>query len=52
MTPQQVLATLIVLALAAVFLFVWMRRDRGIVPEDHLPDALHEPLDGRSDSPR
>jgi hypothetical protein len=48
MSPQQFLATVIVLALAAVFLFLWMRRDRGIVPEDHLPDALHEPLDGRS----
>jgi hypothetical protein len=48
MSPQQFLATMIVLALAAVVLFIWMRRDRGVVPEDQLPEALHEPLDGRS----
>jgi hypothetical protein len=47
MSPQQFLATMIVLALAAVVLFIWMRRDRGIVPEDPLPEALHEPLDGK-----
>jgi hypothetical protein len=47
MSPQQFLAVVIVLVLAAVFLFIWVRRDRGVVPEDHLPEALHEPLDGR-----
>jgi hypothetical protein len=52
MSPQQFLATLIVLALAAVVLFIWMRRDRGIVPEDPLPEVLHEPLDGRAAGPR
>jgi hypothetical protein len=26
---------------------MWMRRDRGIVPEDRLPEVLHEPLNGR-----
>jgi hypothetical protein len=27
-----------------------MRRDRGIVPADRLPEALAEPLDGRTGS--
>lgn len=48
MSPEQVLATFIVLVLGATVLFIWMRRDRGIVPEDRLPEALHEPLDGQS----
>ena len=38
---------LITLAGAAAFLFIWRRRDRGIVPEDALPDALHEMLERR-----
>jgi len=46
MSPEQFLATFIVLVLGAAFLFIWMRRDRGIVPEDALPEVLHEPLDG------
>lgn len=47
MSPEQFLATFIVLVLGAAFLFIWMRRDRGIVPDDQLPEVLHEPLDGR-----
>lgn len=42
------LIVFITLALAAIFLALWMRRDRGIVPDDRLPEVLHEPLDGRS----
>ena len=38
---------LITLALAAAFLFIWRRRDRGIYPEDGLPDALHEMFERR-----
>jgi hypothetical protein len=45
MDQREFLIMVIVLALAAVFLFIWMRRDRGIVPEDGLPEALHELLD-------
>jgi hypothetical protein len=41
------LVMFIALALAAVFLFLWMRRDRGIVSKDRLPEVLHEPLNGR-----
>ena len=48
MDNREILIIFIVLVLAAVFLFVWMRRDRGKEPEDRLPDALSEPLDGRS----
>jgi uncharacterized membrane protein len=48
MSPQQFLATLIVLAATAAILFVWMRRDRGIVPDDRLAEVLHEPLDAHS----
>jgi predicted flap endonuclease-1-like 5' DNA nuclease len=48
MDNREILIILIVLVLAAVFLFLWMRRDRGREPEDRLPDALNEPLDGRS----
>ena len=35
-------------AVGASILAVYMRRDRGIIPEDRLPDALGEPLDGRA----
>jgi predicted flap endonuclease-1-like 5' DNA nuclease len=48
MDYREILIIVIVLVLAAVFMFVWMRRDRGKEPEDRLPDALSEPLDGRS----
>ena len=32
---------------AAAFLFLWRRRDRGIEPEDGLPDALHDMFERR-----
>ena len=48
MTGQTFLVTVITLIMAAVFLSIWMRRDRGIVPDDRLPEVLHESLDGRS----
>ena len=47
MTYSELLVVFITLVIAAVFLFVWKRRDKGIVPEDRLPEALHEPLNGR-----
>jgi hypothetical protein len=47
MSYPELLVVFITLVVAAVFLAVWMRRDRGIVPEDRLPEALHEPLNGR-----
>lgn len=48
MTAQTFLVVTVTLILAAAFLAIWMRRDRGIVPDDRLPEVLHEPLDGRS----
>src|SRR5450432_3879404 len=48
MDNREILIIFIVLVLAAVFLFAWMRRDRGKEPVDRLPEALSEPLDGRS----
>ncbi|SFR80559.1 hypothetical protein [Sphingomonas jatrophae] len=45
------LVIFITLVVAASFLFAWMRRDRGIVPSDRLPEVLHEPLDGQSPEP-
>jgi len=47
MTTSELLVVFITLVVASVFLFVWKRRDAGIVPEDRLPEALHEPLNGR-----
>jgi hypothetical protein len=47
MTPNEMLVVFITLVVASVFLFVWKRRDAGIVPEDRLPEALHEPLNGK-----
>lgn len=47
MSYPELLVVVVTLVIAAVFLFVWKRRDRGIVPEDRLPEALHEPLNGR-----
>ena len=44
-TPMTI-ALLVVMVItftgAAAFHFIWRRRDRGIVPEDGLPEALHE----------
>ena len=48
MDARIFLVVFVTLALAGVFLAIWMRRDRGIVPDDRLPEVLHEPLDGRS----
>jgi hypothetical protein len=48
MSHSEFLVTVIVLVVAASFLALWMRRDRGVVPEDRLADALHGPRDGRS----
>lgn len=46
MSSSTFLVVIITLILAAAFLFIWMRRDRGEFPQDRLPEALHEPLDG------
>lgn len=48
MDNRELLIISVVVVLAAIFLFIWMRRDRGREPADRLPDALDEPLDGRS----
>ncbi len=47
MTYGELLVVFITLVVAAVFLFIWIRRDKGIVPEDRLPEVLHEPLNGK-----
>ena len=47
MDIRSIIVILITLAVAGSFLAAWMRRDKGIVPEDRLPEALHEPLNGR-----
>jgi hypothetical protein len=47
MDGRSVLMIAIDVAVGASILAVYMRRDRGIFPEDRLPDALGEPLDGR-----
>lgn len=47
MDGRTYLIVFITLVIASVFLFLWKRRDAGIVPEDRLPEALHEPLNGR-----
>ena len=48
MDGRVFLVTVVTLVVATVFLMLWMRRDRGVVVEDRLPDVLHEALDGRS----
>ena len=48
MDNRAILIIVIVLVLAVASLFAWMRRGRGKEPEDRLPEALSEPLDGRS----
>ena len=50
MIGRSLLNAIIDIAVGAAVLAVHMRRDRGIMPEDRLPDALAEPLDGRSSS--
>ena len=47
MSYNELLVVFVTLVLAAVFLFVWKRRDRGVVPRERLADALHEPLNGK-----
>jgi hypothetical protein len=42
MSNSLLVIIVITLTGAAAFLFIWRRRDRGIVPEDALPDALHD----------
>jgi hypothetical protein len=48
MAISNILMVAVDVAVGAAVLAVYMRRDRGIVPEDRLPDALGEPLDGRA----
>ena len=47
MTYGELLVVFVTLAVAGVFLALWIRRDKGIVPADRLPEALHEPLNGK-----
>jgi hypothetical protein len=47
MSNAVLVIMLITLTGAGAFLFIWRRRDRGVVPEDGLPEALHELLDRR-----
>lgn len=47
----EIIVVFITLALAGTFLAVWIRRDKGIVPSDRLPEVLHEALDGHSYEP-
>ena len=47
MSNSLLVIILVTLTGAAAFLFIWRRRDRGIVPEDSLPDALHDLLERR-----
>jgi len=48
MTGRSILIALIDIAVGASVLAVYMRRDRGIIPSDRLPDGLGEALDGRT----
>lgn len=47
MSNSLLVIIVITLTGAAAFLFIWRRRDRGIEPEDALPDALHDLLERR-----
>jgi hypothetical protein len=47
MIGRSLLIAVIDIAVGGAALAVYMRRDRGIVPQDRLPEALAEPLDGR-----
>ena len=46
MIGRSIFIAIIDIVVGAAVLAVYMRRDRGIVPKDRLPDALAEPLDG------
>jgi hypothetical protein len=48
MTYSELLVVFVTLVVAAVFLFLWKRRDAGIVPQDRRADALHEPHNGNT----
>lgn len=48
MDARSILMIAIDVAVGASILAVYMRRDRGVIPSDRLPDALGEPLDGRT----
>jgi hypothetical protein len=48
MDGRSILMIAIDIAVGGAVLAVYMRRDRGIIPKDRLPDALGEPLDGRA----
>ena len=50
MSNAVLVIMLITLAGAGAFLFIWRRRDKGIVPEDGLPDALHDLFERRPKS--
>ena len=50
MSNAVLVIMLITLTGAAAFLFIWRRRDRGVVPEEGLPEALHELLERRPKS--
>ena len=50
MSTNQLIVILVAVVGAGAILASWMRRDRGIVPKDRLPEALHEPLNGRQHS--
>ena len=47
MDGRSILMVVIDVCVGAAILAVYMRRDRGIIPKDRLPNALGEPLDGR-----
>jgi hypothetical protein len=47
MSNAVLIIMLITLTGAAAFLFLWRRRDRGIEPEDGLPEALHDMFERR-----
>jgi hypothetical protein len=47
MSNAVLVIMLIVLSGTAAFLFIWRRRDSGVVPEDGLPDALHDMFERR-----
>jgi hypothetical protein len=46
MIGRSILIAVVDLAVGAAVLAVYMRRDRGIVPPDRLPEALGEPMNG------
>jgi hypothetical protein len=47
MSNDVLVIMVITLAGASAFLFIWRRRDKGTVPEDALPDALHDLFERR-----